>query len=151
LAVQARRRNGAVAGLLATLAMSAATAISDLETLRFAVAGLYASEGSLLVGWAAHLLDGTLFGVLFAAVLTDATLEDLTASPPNSAGAGAVYGLAPAVVGAGIIMPSWLTVVEFGASPSVPHVTLQLPAWRVVYGVVLGGACAHRNNSPPGT
>jgi len=45
LAVQVRRHYDAVAWLLATQAVSAANAISDLETLRFANAGLYATEG----------------------------------------------------------------------------------------------------------
>ena len=149
LAVQIRWRYGAVAGLFATVAMSAAIALTDLETLRVAVAGLYGSEGNLLVGWVAHLLHGALFGVLFAAVLTDAALEDLTDSPAKCAGTGAVYGLVLAVVGAGIVMPIWLAVVGFGAPPSLPHVTIPLLAWHLVYGVVLGGIFAHLTNSPP--
>ena len=54
-----------------------------------------------------------------------------------------------AVVGAGIVMPIWLAVVGFGAPRSLPHVTIPLLAWHLVYGVVLGGVFAHLNNSPP--
>jgi hypothetical protein len=147
--VEIRWRNGAIAGFLAMLAMSVAIALRDLEVLRVAVAGLYGSEGSLVVGWVAHLLHGSLFGVLFAAVLTEAALEDLTASTPRTTAAGAVYGMVLAVAGAGSILPIWLAIVGVGALPDLPHVTLPLLAWHLVYGVVLGGVFAHLDHSPP--
>ncbi len=149
LVVEIRWRNGAIAGLLATLAMGLAIAATELAVLRLAVAGLYGSEGSLLVGWAAHLLHGALFGVVFAAVLTDATLEDVTASTSKTALAGAVYGVVLAVVGAGIVMPIWLAVVGFAAPPSLPHLTTPLLAWHLVYGLVLGIVFARLSDGTP--
>ena len=133
-----RWRNGAIAGLVATVAMSLAIAVTDLEVLRVAVAGLYGREGSLLVGWVAHLVHGSLFGVVFAAMLADAALDGLPAGPARTAAAGAAYGVLLAVVGAGIIMPIWLAVVGFSEPPTLPHVTAPLLAWHLVYGLVLG-------------
>lgn len=144
-----RWRDGAIAGFLATIAMSVSIVATDLEVLRVAVAGLYGSEGSLLVGWAAHLVHGALFGMLFAAILADATLEDLLDGPAWTAAAGGAYGVVLALAGAGIIMPIWLAVVGFADPPSLPNVTVPLLAWHLVYGVVLGGVYAHMSGPDP--
>jgi len=144
-----RWRDGALAGFLATVAMSLAILATDLEVLRVAVAGLYGSEGSLLVGWVAHLIHGALFGMLFAAVLADATLEDLLSKTSATAAVGGAYGLVLALVGAAIIMPIWLAVVGFAEPPSLPHVTGPLLAWHLVYGVVLGAVFAQLSGPDP--
>lgn len=132
-------RGGAIAGLAATVAMGIAISLVRLETLRLAIAGLYGFEGSLVVGWIAHLFHGALFGVLFAALMSDPGVYRITDWRWKSVLAGVVYGLVLAVVGAGIIMPIWLDAAGFPGAPSIPNVTVPLLAWHVVYGVVLGG------------
>lgn len=132
-------RTGAVAGFVATAAMGVAIMLGDLAVLREAIAGLYTFEGNLVAGWAAHLVHGSLFGVIFAATLSDPALHRVTDWAWKSVLAGVVYALVLAVVGAGFVMPVWLNIVGFGPSLSVPNVTAALVGWHVVYGLVLGG------------
>ena len=96
---------GTVAGLVATVAMGLAITVTDLSTLRSAVAGLYGFEGGLLAGWLAHLAYGTVFGVVFAAVLSDPGLFRLAERRWKTALAGIVYSVVLAVGGAGVIVP----------------------------------------------
>lgn len=132
-------KGGGLAGLVATLVMGAAITIVDLETLRLAIAGLYGFEGTLVAGWIAHLAHGTLFGVIFAAVLSDPGLYRVNERVWKTVVAGVVYGLVLAVVGAGLLMPIWLGVAGVGMQLSLPNVTMPVLLWHVVYGIVLGG------------
>lgn len=133
-------RGGAVAGVLATVVMGVAITVTDLGTLRAAIAGLYGFEGVLVAGWVAHLVHGTLFGMLFAAVLSDPGLYRLTRWRWKTTLAGVVYALALSVVAAGFVMPVWLSLVGFAGDPAgqVPFVTQASLAWHLVYGLVLG-------------
>ena len=131
-------RGGAVAGLIATVAMGIAISLMRLATLRLSIAGLYGLEGNLAAGWIAHLVHGAIFGVIFAAILADPGLYRVPEWIWKSVVAGAVYGLVLAVVGAGIVMPIWLGAVGFPSPPSFPNVTAPLLIWHLVYGVVLG-------------
>jgi hypothetical protein len=133
-------RVGALSGAIATVVMGIAITITDLEVLRVTIAGLYGQVG-LLAGWVLHVVHGTLFGLLFAAVLADPALEDVSDQPWRCVVAGAVFGVVLAVVGAGIIMPIWATVVGLEAA-SIPHITGPSLAWHLVYGIVLGAAFA---------
>jgi len=135
-------RSGAVAGFVATAVMGVAISLGDLSVLRDAVAGLYTFEGNLFAGWIAHLIHGTLFGVLFAVILSDPGLYRLTDWIWKTVLAGVVYGLVLALAGAGVIMPIWLSTVGFSSPPSVPNVTLPLIAWHALYGTVLGATFA---------
>ncbi|MEF8853405.1 MAG: histidine kinase [Haloarculaceae archaeon] len=135
-------RAGATAGFVATVAMGVAITVGDLAVLREAIAGLYAFEGNLLAGWLAHLAHGTLFGVVFAVVLSDPSLYRVSEWAWKTVLAGVVYALVLALAGAGFVMPIWLGVVGFGNPPTVPNVSAPLVGWHVLYGVVLGGAYA---------
>lgn len=132
-------RGGAVAGLLASVVMGLGITLMNLPTLQATIAGLYGQAGSLLAGWLAHLVHGTLFGVLFAFLLADPGLYRLTERRWKTLAAGVVFGLVLAVVGAGIIMPIWLGVAGFPTPPSIPNVTGPMLLWHLLYGVVLGG------------
>lgn len=131
-------KSGAVAGLVATVAMGLAITATDLSTLRLAVAGLYGFEGSLLAGWLVHLAHGTVFGVVFAAVLSDPGLFRLTERRWKTTLAGVVYGIVLAVGGAGVIMPIWLGVAGVSVPATVPNVTVPILWWHLLYGAVLG-------------
>ena len=98
-------QSGGVAGFLATLAMGVAITVGDLAVLREAIAGLYTFEGNLLVGWAVHLLHGTVFGMVFALVLSDPGLHRIDEWAWKTVLAGVVFGLVLALAGAGVIMP----------------------------------------------
>ena len=132
-------RGGALAGLVATLVMGVVITLTNQRVLQEAIAGLYGQSGNLLIGWVAHLVHGVLFGVLFAAILTDPSLYRVTERLHVSVLAGVVFGLVLAVVGAGIIMPMWLDVVAPELAVPIPNVTVPLLVWHLLYGVVLGG------------
>lgn len=132
-------RGGAVAGFVATVVMGLAITLMQLSALRVAIAGLYGFEGSLVVGWAAHLIHGSLFGAVFAAILADPGLYRVSEWVWKTVVAGVVYGLVLAVIGAGIVMPIWLGVVGVPMASSIPNVTVPLLVWHVIYGLVLGG------------
>jgi hypothetical protein len=130
---------GAVAGLLATVAMGVAITLTNELTLQRAIAGLYGQEGSLVAGWAAHLAHGTLFGLVFAGILTDPTFYDLTDSVLKTAVLGVCYGLLLAIAGAGFVMPVWLSLVGFPNPPAVLNLNAPILGWHLLYGVALGG------------
>lgn len=132
-------RAGAVCGFVATVVMGLAITAVDVETLRVAIAGLYGYEGSLVAGWAAHLAHGTLFGVVFAAVLADPGLHRVSERLWKTTLVGVGYGLFLAFAGAGIIMPIWLGMVGFTGVPGIPYITGATVVWHVIYGAVLGG------------
>lgn len=131
-------KSGAVAGFLATIAMGIAITIMDFETLRVTIAGLYVQGGSVIAGWAAHLIHGTLFGLLFAYILTDPGLVGISQWIWKTTLAGIVYGLVLSIVGAGIVMPIWLNIVGFATPPSLPNITGASLVWHVIYGAILG-------------
>ncbi len=132
-------RAGAISGFVATLAMGIAITLVDPGLIRNPIAGLYGMEGSLAVGWIAHLVHGTVFGIAFALVMADPSLTAGTRASPRVVVAGVVYGLVLAIAVAGVLMPIWLDVAGFEAAPDVPFITGPLVAWHVVYGAVLGG------------
>lgn len=131
-------KGGLLAGVVATIVMGVAISVMALETLRVAIAGLYGFEGSLLAGWAAHLVHGALFGLIFAAFLADPALHRVGERVWKSILAGAVYGLVLTVIGAGIIMPMWLDFVGFQNPPGILDITTATLVWHLVYGAVLG-------------
>ena len=129
---------GAIAGAIAAIATAIAITVLDFNTLRIVIAGLYGQTGSLTIGWIAHVVHGTLFGVIFAAILTDPGLYRLADSRWKTTLAGMVFGLVLAVIGAGIIMPIWLAFVGSPDPPRVPYVPSSSLFWHGIYGVTLG-------------
>ena len=133
-------RRGGIAGGLAAVVMGAVIGVGDLAVLREAIAGLYLQSGSLATGVLAHVVHGTIFGILFAAVLSDPSLHRVTEWRWKTVLAGIVYSVALAVAGAGLIMPMWLDAVGTTPAPPLPNVSVPLLAWHLVYGLVLGVA-----------
>jgi multisubunit Na+/H+ antiporter MnhG subunit len=130
---------GALAGLLATVAMGVAISLTDLSTLQIAIAGLYGQSGSLVAGWIAHLVHGIVFGSLFTLLLADPGLHRLTDWYWKTILAGVVYSVLLAVAGAGILMPIWLGQVGMPVPRTIPNVTTPMLVWHLIYGLVLGG------------
>lgn len=131
-------RTGAASGFVATVAMGLVISAGDIEVLRVAIGGIYGFSGSLVAGWLAHGVHGTVFGVIFAAVLSDPGLHGLSDQRWKTTVAGIVYGLVLAFAGAGIIMPIWLDVLGIMLVDSIPYVTAATVTWHLVYGAVLG-------------
>jgi len=133
---------GSIAGVVATIVMGLAITVMDLDALRLAIAGLYGLSGSLAAGWIAHLVHGTLFGALFALVLSDPMLTRPNDRRWKTLLAGTVYGLALFVAGAELIMPMWLSAIGFQSPPALPNFTAGSLVWHLIYGLVLGGLYA---------
>lgn len=132
-------KGGAIAGFVPTVAMGLSFSAVQLSTLRVAIAGLDGLEGSLVVGWIAHLARGTLFGTVFAGLMADPGFSRVSDSTQKSIVAAVGFGVVLAIAGAGILMPIWLGVAGFPTPPSIPNVTPPLLVWHANYGVVLGG------------
>ncbi|MCU4751055.1 histidine kinase [Natrialbaceae archaeon A-chndr2] len=135
-------KHGAIAGLLATIGMGLAISVMDIELLRVAIAGLYGQEGSLATGWLAHLIHGTLFGIVFALVRTEPALAGFVGSSGKTVAAAIVYALVLTLAGAGIVMPIWLSMVGFASPLPVPNLSLASVLWHLIYGVLLGSLFA---------
>jgi len=131
-------RGGATAGFLATLATTLVMLPVDAEFFSQTIAGMYGLDGVLAVGVGAHLVHGTLFGVVFAAVLSDPELLGITNWLWKTVVAGLVFGIVLAVVGTGFVLPVWLQFVGLNELASMPYVTTALLGWHALYGAVLG-------------
>lgn len=132
-------RGGALAGLIATIAMGVVITAMNIEVLRVAIAGLYGFAGNIAIGWIAHLAHGVLFGIGFAVLLSEPGMYGMGKRVRSSVVAGIGYGLFLAIVAAGIIMPIWLSIVGLTSLPSLPNVTTAMVVWHLIYGSVLGG------------
>ncbi len=133
---------GAVSGVVATALVGVVITVVDVEVIQVGVAGLYGFEGSLVVGWLAHLFHGTLFGVLFAAVVADPAFHEISDQRWKTSLLGLGYGLVLAVGGTGIIMPIWLSAVGGPVVGSLPYLNAATLLWHLLYGAVLGGLYA---------
>ncbi|MFC7073158.1 hypothetical protein ACFQJ7_12150 [Halovenus rubra] len=131
-------RGGTVAGFIATLLTSIAIVAVDISMLSDTIAGMYGFQNALAIGLATHLVHGTVFGAIFALVLTDPSLAKVTNSLWKTALAGVVYGLVLSLVATGFIMPVWVDFVGVSTIESMPYVTTSLVGWHALYGLVLG-------------
>jgi uncharacterized membrane protein len=131
-------KEGAIAGFVAAALSALAITLLNPDVLSQQIAGLYSLQGSLVAGWIAHLVHGTVFGVVFAAVLTDPTMSGARKTPRRTVVSALVFGLVLAVAGAGVLMPMWLDAIGVTDPPPLPNVTTALVLWHGVYGLVLG-------------
>jgi hypothetical protein len=133
-------RAGGIAGLTAALATGVVISVVRPTTLRSGIAGLYGFEGSLAAGWVVHLVHGTLFGVVFAALLADPVLSRVDQWFWKTVVASVVYGIVLAVFGVGFVVPVWLALVGVETTLATPGVSVSVISWHVLYGVVLGAS-----------
>jgi hypothetical protein len=131
-------KGGVLAGFVATLATSLVILAVDSAMLSDTIAGMYGFEDALAVGLVAHLFHGTVFGVIFAFILSDPGLARLTEWLWKTALVGIAYGLVLALVATGFIMPAWIEFVGVTEISTMPYITTSLVAWHVLYGLVLG-------------
>ncbi|WP_336325913.1 hypothetical protein [Halovenus sp. HT40] len=131
-------RGGAVSGCVATLATMLVILPIEPEMFSETIAGMYGLEGVMAVGVLAHVLHGTLFGLLFAGVLSDPGVVGITNWLWKTVLAGIIFGLSLAVMATGFVLPAWAQFVGLTDPPTMPYVTSTLLAWHVLYGAVLG-------------
>lgn len=109
------------------------------------IGSLYGVENAT-VGWTTHVFHSVVFGLLFAAMRESPLLGTVSQPLRASIGsdkpvlyggvAGIGWGLALAVVAAGVMMPVWLLLV--GVDAAIPNLTLPGVVGHVLWGVVLG-------------
>jgi len=101
------------------------------------VGALYGWE-NLAVGWVAHLFHGSVFGVIFAGVVSLGPLKKHAPRFPESVGVGVGYGVVIWVFGAVVAMPLWLEASGL-PNPDVPNLNIMSLAGHIVYGALIGG------------
>ena len=131
-------RGGTIAGFVATLSTMLVILTIEPEMFSETIAGMYGLEGSIAVGLFAHIVHGTLFGVIFAGVLSDPGVVGITNWLWKTVAAGIIFGLSLAVMATGFVLPAWAQFAGLTNPPTMPYVTTTLLTWHVLYGTVLG-------------
>lgn len=129
--------SGGIAGLVAAAVMAPVWIYFRPFIVTNAAAALYNLQGSLM-GWVVHLVHGTVFGVLFAFLVTKSPLGTKVGGVSRSVASGMAYSLVLWVVGAGIVLPLGLLISDVPAAPLVPNLHPAGLAAHLVYGAVLG-------------
>jgi len=130
-------------GLLGTLAMTwvglYAAPMMGIPAMN--PADMLASQmgGLTIVGWAAHLMIGTVLALIYAAVA-----QSRLPGPP--AGRGAIFSLAPWLMAQLVVMPM-MGMGLFSSSPTMATGSL---IGHLVYGLVLGAVAGKPVSSGAG-
>jgi len=120
---------GAVMGIMLTMQMT--------PVIENAIPALWGLSGGA-AGWAVHMANSAVLGVVFAAIAGTAALSEYTDSVGTSALLGVGYGVVLWVVLAAVVMPVWLDAVGFGAVPPLPNFNPMSLVGHVAYGAVTG-------------
>jgi two-component system OmpR family sensor kinase len=127
-------RYAALAGLGAGVVMGS---LLQVLTGGITVIGALYGGQSLAVGWVAHLFHSVLFSAVLVGALRRSGLGRGLGTPHEALGLGVGYGALLWVVGAGLVMPAWLSATAV-ATP-IPNLQLPSLAVHLVWGGVLGG------------
>lgn len=129
-----------LAGILGTIAFSGFfAAIGNTGVVSMAIPALYGISGpSLAIGMAIHLFHGAVLGVLYALIMGGTNYGHHLNSIKKSSVLGLGYGVVTTVLLAGLLMPVWLSAVEFGGAPPLPNLSIPGLAGHLIYGAVLG-------------
>lgn len=152
-AVGRRRRRrwvgAAVAGLVAGVGMGL---VLHFGAGTMALVGALYGRPTVPAGWVVHLVNGVVFGLVFAAAVSRPLLRDYTSSPAELVGAGVGYGAALGALTGGVLLPLWLDAAGATELPvpllPIPGLVAELafPAVlgvaHLVYGALLGGVYA---------
>lgn len=144
-AIGRRWRAGAVGGLVAGAAMG--VVLHGILGLMPTIGALVGVE-TALAGWAVHLFNSALFGVLFVAVFDRAFFEDLRADVGGCLSLGVVHSALLGVITGGLLLPA---AIALEGATSLPVPTLPVPGLtasfefgaviavaHLIYGLVLG-------------
>lgn len=131
-----------VAALVAGVVMG--VLMDQIAGIMPVVGALYGVENQT-VGWVTHLFHSVVFGLLFAAACTVASIEDVAATFRGTTALGLGWGLILWLVAAGVIMPIWMIAV--GLDATVPNLSATGLVSHAVWGVILGALYAVLPNS----
>jgi hypothetical protein len=140
---------GAVGGLIAGVGMG--TVFHAGANLMPFIGALYGWP-TVVGGWAVHLVNSVVAGLLFAVIVSRPILREQTASTAETVAAGVVYAAAIGLVSTGVLLP--VSMNTLGVQ-SFPEPLLPLPGMlgsflvivsvgvaHLVYGLILGTAYA---------
>ncbi|WP_232686837.1 histidine kinase [Halobacterium zhouii] len=131
-------RAGVAAGILGGIAMAVVMTFTMADVLENAIAAVVGLDGGI-VGWFVQMSIAAVFGVVFAALMTEVpALERYLDNPSVVASLGAAYGVVLWVVVMALAIPAWLEVVG-GAELAFPFLTAAGFVVYLTYGFVLGG------------
>ncbi|MES3161683.1 MAG: hypothetical protein PPP55_08970 [Halorubrum sp.] len=142
-------RAGAVGGAVAGVAMG--VVLHGVLGLMPTIGALVGIE-TVLAGWAVHLFNSTVFGVLFVAVFDRPFFDTLRSDVGGCLSLGVVHSALLGVITGGLLLP---TSIALAGATSLPVPTLPLPGVtatlefgvviaiaHLIYGVVLGRTVA---------
>jgi hypothetical protein len=114
-------RAGAVGGLIAGVAMGVVLhgALGLMPTIGALIGG-----ETVLAGWAVHLFNSTLFGLLFVAVFDRAFFDDLRVDVGGCLSLGVVHSALLGVITGGLLLP---TAIALEGATTLPVPTLPVP------------------------
>lgn len=144
---------GAVSGAIGAILFGVVLAVTAPEVLESGIPGFYGLTPSVTVGWIAHVLHGTVLGVLFAVLVTRSVIYGMLATPAETdvlAGIGGVGRLTLAGVVYGIalwaILPfvgvSLLGAVGLFQDPGFGGVAAEMFIGHVLFGGLVGALFA---------
>lgn len=132
---------GVAVGVFATLAMGGVQlATGQQGGIEMAFPAMYGVEGPApRVGWAVHLFHGGLLGGLYITVVSHPSLDAAAGDSLRGGAVGLMYGLFLTLVAVGVVMPLWLSLVEFPAAPPLfGAIGTMSILTHSTYGLVLG-------------
>ncbi|WP_290810252.1 histidine kinase [Halovivax sp.] len=132
---------GLVGGVAGGVAFGAMMTMTMGPIIEMAIPGMYGLGPSLAVGWAIHMLNSIVLGVVFGALLGTTGFGNRLGSNASIAAAGLAYGIVLWLVLASFVMPAWVGAMTEMAPP-VPDWNGQSLLGHAVYGVILGLAYA---------
>ncbi|RLM88456.1 histidine kinase [Haloarcula sp. Atlit-7R] len=130
-------QHGVEAGLIGGLVMGVLFSLLMPPVIENAIPALVGLSSGL-VGWAVHMSISAVFGVVFAAALTQPRLATVGESVGGVVGFGLGYGAVLWIVAAGVVMPLWLSAVGFPNPPPLPNLAVMGLLTHLVFGLVLG-------------
>jgi hypothetical protein len=140
-----RWRVGAIGGLLAGIAMGIILhgALGLMPTI-----GALIGIETVLAGWAVHLFNSTLFGMLFAGIFDRAFFDELRVDVGGCLSLGIIHSALLGLITGGLLLPA---AIAIEGATSLPVPTLPVPGLtagfefgaiiaiaHLVYGLVLG-------------
>lgn len=145
---------GALGGALGAASFGLLVWAVDPRIVESAVPALYGIEATGVVGWGFHLVNGAVFGLVFAFVVTrPAVLGALRADvetpilaslglPGRLVCAGFAYGLLIWALLPVLALPIWLETVATDRAELFPALALEGLVGHLLFGVVLGAVFA---------
>lgn len=128
-------QSGVVGGLVGGALMGVMLSLMMAPVIQNAIPALWGLSGGL-AGWFIHMANSAILGVGFAAIAK--ALPKYTGSVGRSTALGAAYGVVLWVVLAALVMPVWLSAVNFAGAPPLPNFNPMSLVAHLLYGIGLG-------------